>query len=187
MIPWQCESYPALTKGTAPACIELNHKQDDHEGFLFFIEPVNATHFPVLKRIALQNYGSAFFSVFGYTEDKQLSTLMPYYEQKQTAKRQDSKFGVSLCMYGSVLHDAVFFGDHIRKNFTVLIPDTQMLLLSHYTHRDPKHWQKVRTFTLPDRLIAQQTKTPFLGLYIESRPFYDESKSIVGLGGIELT
>jgi hypothetical protein len=188
MVPFQCEAFPSVGTQSAPVVINVNHKLDDHEGFFFFMEPLNAEKFEIIRKITIQNYGSAFLTVYGYTDEKQLSNLMPYYELNSTAKRlNESKKEMSLSVYGSTYHSMVSFAETVRKTWNVLVPDTQVLLPKHYQSRESSMWQKRRTFELPNSVIAAQKSLPLLGLYVECKPLYNVSVAVVGLGGVELS
>lgn len=189
-LPFRCENFPEIATCKAASYVEVNEKDDDHEGFLFFLEPEKKDTFGVIRSIVIQNYGSAFVAVYGYTNQKQLDHLCSVFEQDQTAKRlkDETKQG-ALSVFGAIKNQEGSFlsiSDEIRKSWTVLVPKTQLLLPHHYSSKNPQFWQRQKRFEMTRFTIEQQIKTPFLGLYVECRPVYDLETAIVGLGGVGL-
>jgi hypothetical protein len=191
IIPFACESFPNIASKANYSRVDLSHVNDDHEGFFFFIEPDQQKQngvFPVIQQMRIQNFGTAFLTVYGYTDEKEIDALLPYYALNTTKTRlqEDKRNEMSLSIFGSATHSFITFAERVRKTWTVLLPDTQLLLESHYVKRDPKFWQKQFVFSLPKRVVEKQKQHPFRGLYVECRPIYDIANSMIGLGGIEL-
>jgi hypothetical protein len=188
-IPFRCESFPSLSS-TGNVSINLNHKQDEHEGFLFFLEPVKNEAFPLVSEITLYDCASPFISVYGCSS-KELERLYPVFSANQSAKRNKNLVETSFSVYGctsvSTCDDEIKsvarnVGEWIQKRWICMLPDKQILSPLQ------TKMKKTKSLKLKFSPIAMQCqqKEPFVGMYIECRPFYDDVQSIVGLTGVRL-
>lgn len=193
-IPFRCEAFPSVATQSSASYVTVHEKEDEHEGFFFFLEPTQSTSFDIIQRVYIQNYGSYFITIYGYTKNQELDQLLPYFENSRSLvpadDQKETKKEMSLSIFGSTLckqSKSISFGHHIRKRWTVVVPETQLLSMTHYEKKDSVMWQKQRVFTISPRIIDAQQTEPFLGLYVECRPMYDyHGSAIVGLGGIDL-